>query len=70
MGVDEIDLGIGELALVVFDGAFILQHDLLLIIQLLLGDGVASEGLLVAFQIDLGFVQDGLIMRQLSFDLR
>ena len=70
MGVDEIDLGIGKLALVVLHRAFILQHDLLLIVQLLLGDGVASEGLLVALQIDLGFVQDGLIMCQLSFDLR
>src|SRR5208282_6648221 len=44
--VYQIDLGICQLALVVFHRAFILQHDLLLIVQLLFGDGVAIEGLL------------------------
>ena len=69
MRVDQIDLGIREHALVVFHRAFVLQHDLLLIVNLLLGDGVTIEGLPVPFQIDLGFRQDCLIVRQLSFDL-
>ncbi len=70
MRVYQIDLGIRQLALVIFHRAFILQHDLLLIVKLLLGDGVAIQGLLVAFQIDLGFPQNRLIVRQLSLDLR
>ena len=57
MRVREIHPGIRKLSLIVLDGSFILQNHLLLIVQLLLGDRVSTECLLVAFQIDLGLVQ-------------
>ena len=69
MAVGNVQLRVLDLSLIVPYSALILRDDLLLIVQLLFGNRIPGEGLLIALQIDARFVQNRLIVRQLSLDL-
>ena len=64
VAVGELDLVIVHGALVGLDGALVLQDDLLLIFELLAGDGILRERDLVALEVDSGLGQNGLIVLQ------
>ena len=61
---------VGHRALIRLDRAFVLRHRLLLIVELLLGDGVSGVRVLVALQIHARLRQHALIVLQSSFRLR
>ena len=69
MAINKIYFCVLHLALVILDGSFVLENRLLLIVHLLLGDGVLRKRGLIAAQIDPGFIQQGLVVGQLSFHL-
>ena len=52
------------LALILLDVALVLRHQRLLRVQLLFRNGVGREQHLVALQIDLGVVEQSLVVRQ------
>ena len=69
MAVGELDLVVLDGALVGLDGAFILDDGLFLVVELLLGDGVAGVGGTVAVKIDARLGEDALIVLQRTLGL-
>ncbi len=69
VAVGELDLVVLNGALVSLDGAFILDDGLLLVVELLLGDGVAGVGGAVAVEVDAGLGEDALIVLEGAFSL-
>ncbi len=59
-----MQLGAVDVGLILLDGALVLRHQRALRIQLLAGNGIRLEQFLVALQIDLGVVQQSLVVRQ------
>ena len=69
MAINQIYFRVLHLALVILDGSFVLEDSLFLVVDLLFGDGVLRKCGLIPAQVDLSFIQQGLIVSQLSFDL-
>jgi len=69
VAVGELQLGAVDLPLVDLDGAFILAHQRLLGVQLLLGNRVLRDQHPVALHVELGVLQQRLVPRHLALGL-
>ena len=66
----ELEPSVVDLSLIDLDSAFILTHERLLGVELLLGDRILLIENVIAFEIDLGVLKLCLIFRHLAFGLR
>src|SRR5258706_5911113 len=67
--VTKLDLGKLHLAKVEFDGSLVLNHNLLLVVENLLCDGIRSEGIVVAGKINFRLLQTPAVVIEQAFGL-